>query len=255
MKNKNPRILLIDIENTPMISYTWGRWEQNVVDVKQESYILSFAYKWLGDKKTHVLTLPAFKGYKPGIPDDKNLLLKVHDLFNEADIIVAQNGDNFDIKKINTRFIFHGLKPVEPYKTVDTLKVAKKYFSFSSNSLNELGKFLGLGEKKETHGFKTWLGCMKGDKKSWAVMESYNAMDVKLLERIYLKLLPFIKNHPPYGIYNGKKCCANCGSENVIVRGYGCSKTRRYQKYECKACGAYSSSTIGEKEEKPLVGI
>ena len=30
------RILLFDIETSPLISYTWGIWEQDVIEVKEE---------------------------------------------------------------------------------------------------------------------------------------------------------------------------------------------------------------------------
>ena len=63
------KILLIDLENTPILSYNWGLWEQNAIEVKEDWYILCFAYKWLGEKKTRVVALPDFKEYKK---DSKN---------------------------------------------------------------------------------------------------------------------------------------------------------------------------------------
>ena len=239
MNKEQPKILLCDIENTPIISYTWGRFEQDVVGVKQESYILSMAFKWLHEKKTKVLSLDQFKGYKPNSDNDKKLIEEIHKLFDKADIIIAQNGDAFDIKKINTRFIFHGLEPISSYKTVDTLKIAKKYFAFSSNSLNEMGKFFGLGEKKETHGFKTWLGCMGGDKKSWAIMKKYNIQDVVLLEKIYKKLAPWIRSYPKVSDpkpNDPERVCDSCGAQttkNGIRRCIGYSYARLY----CPSCG------------------
>ena len=59
--NGAPRILIFDIETTPMISYTWGRWNQNVSldQTIQESYMLShthiFPY-WL-HRKYHCLKI------------------------------------------------------------------------------------------------------------------------------------------------------------------------------------------------------
>ena len=45
-----PKILVYDLENSPLVSYTWGLYEQNVVGVQKDWYIMSFAYKWLGEK-------------------------------------------------------------------------------------------------------------------------------------------------------------------------------------------------------------
>ena len=45
-----PKILLFDIETMANEGYVWGIWEQNVIAIKRPWYMLSFAYKWLGDK-------------------------------------------------------------------------------------------------------------------------------------------------------------------------------------------------------------
>lgn len=248
------KILLIDIENTPLVSYTWGRYEQNVVDVTQESYILSFAYKWLKDSKTHVIALDDYIGNKSNTNDSIKFIQDIHKIMSEADIIIGQNSDAFDLKHINTRFIYYGLSPIPPHKSIDTLKVARKYFKFSSNKLNDLGKRLGLGEKVETGGFKLWLGCMQGDSKSWKLMKNYNKNDVILLEKVYLKLLPWIRNHPVIGLYtNGGKCCANCGSKSLQSRGLSRNKTTVYRRFFCNSCGSWGRDTENIQTNKVLV--
>ena len=83
-------------------------------------------------------------------------------------------GDEFDIKKANARFIYHGLKPTKFYLSIDTKKVAKKYFKFDSNSLSSLGEYLGLGEKVDTGGYSLWKGCLLGDPASWKKMKMRN---------------------------------------------------------------------------------
>lgn len=149
---KKSKILLFDIETAPIVGYTWGLWEQNVIDTKEEWYMLTFSYKWLGEKTTHVLSLPDLPTYKLDPKNDCELVAKLWELFDEADVVIAHNGDAFDIKKANIRFIKHGFTPPTPYKSIDTKKVAKSVFKFDSNKLDNLGKFLGLGEKLETGG-------------------------------------------------------------------------------------------------------
>ena len=48
----SPKILVIDIETSPLESWTWGIWDQNVSleQIKTEWTILSFAAKWLGKR-------------------------------------------------------------------------------------------------------------------------------------------------------------------------------------------------------------
>ena len=256
MDEKKAKILFIDIENTPLKSLTWGRWEQNVIHVEQESYVLSFSYKWADEKKAHVIALNDFKGYKPNVPDDKKLIEEIYKIMSSADIIVGQNIRSFDIKKLNARFIFYGMKPIAPYKTVDTLVIARKRFSFSSNKLDDLGKFLGLGQKIRTGGYSLWVDCMNGDKKAWAKMKAYNLQDTILLERVYLKLRSWDTNHVNIGMYmDGKSRCATCGSTSLQSRGFSRNKTTKYHRFFCNDCGSWGRDTKNIQKTKPLISI
>ncbi len=244
------KTLFIDIENTPLVSYTWGRYEQNVVDVQQESYILSFAYKWLGVKKTKIIALNDFKEFKKDKTDDKKLLEEIHKVLSQADILVGHNIDAFDVKKINARFIYHGLTPIG-VSTVDTVKIARKYFKFSSNKLDDLGKYLKVGRKESTGGFNLWLECMSGDKSAWKKMKKYNIQDVDLLEKIYFKLRSWCTNHPTTlyvpDVTDGGTCptCSGKLHRNGIKRGVSYS----YVRYVCQGCGRWlRGEKVGEKD-------
>lgn len=244
MNNKKTKILLFDIETSPNLGFIWGKYEQNVIEYEREWYMLCFAYKWLGQKVTKVCALPDYSSYKKNMEDDKNLIKELWELFDEADIIIAHNGDSFDIKMANARFAFHGLPPPSPYRTIDTKKVAKNHFRFNSNKLDDLGNYFGLGRKINTGGFELWKGCMMGDEKSWSLMKKYNVQDVFLLEDIYYKLLPWIVNHPNLNLTEDTIChCPNCGSNKIQRRGYGINKTTKYERLHCQDCGAWSKGS------------
>lgn len=219
-KTNELNIILVDLETSPNLSWTWGKWEQNVIDFERETHILCFAYKKLGERQTHAYALRDFKRYKKDKEDDYFLVKKMHEVFCDADIIIAQNGDNFDIKMANTAFIRNGLTPPTPIKTIDTLKIAKSKFKFNSNKLDDLGKILGLGRKVDTGGFNLWKGCMNGEKKSWDKMIRYNKQDVVLLEKIYNKLKPWATNHPNINRTFKADTCQVCGSKHVEQRGW-----------------------------------
>lgn len=243
------KILFLDIETSPNLSYTWGKWEQDVIEFSKEWDILSFSAKWINGSQIT-------KGrcdYKD--KTDKTIVTHLWNLMDEADVIIAHNGDQFDIKKIHARFSFHNLKPTSPFKTIDTKKIAKRYFSFNSNSLNDLGVTLGLGKKEKHSGFETWKGCMSGDKKSWAVMKKYNAKDVLLLEKIYYHFLPWISNHPNAGMYTDKIVCPNCGSGKMQSRGFAITRTMKYKRVQCTDCGKWSRDSKNVNEVKPLIGL
>lgn len=234
------KILLLDIETAPSLGWVWGKYEQDVIEFDQEWFMLCFTAKWVGSNKTITAALPDFAEYQKNPMDDKELMRKLWDLVDEADIIVAHNGDSFDIKKMNSRFIINGLTPPSPYRTIDTRKISKKYFGFNSNKLDDLGKTLGLGAKLTTGGFKLWKDCMEGKSEAWKKMKAYNKQDVLLLEQIYLKLRPWFKTHPNIGINVDKQACHVCGSVNTQKRGYNYAKTSRYQRICCTDCGAWS---------------
>lgn len=236
----SPHILLFDIETAPSLGWVWEKYETNVIDFKEEWYLLCFAAKWL-DGKYITKSLPDFKGYKAGSEDDRALVKELWKLFDEADILIAHNGDDFDIKKANARFAYYNLPPPSPYKTIDTLKAARRYFRFTSNKLDDLGKHLGYGRKLAHTGFHLWQGCMKGDPKAWSTMIRYNKRDVQLLEQIYVHMRPWMKAHPNISIYydtpNG---CPGCGSQELVKMGTDTTQTGRVQQYKCKICFKWS---------------
>ena len=244
MDKYSPKILLFDIETTPLIGYTWGVYEQNLIRIIQYSYILCVSYKWFGKKSVHNVALPDFDLYDKDPKDDSELVKVLHGLFNEADIVIAHNGDRFDQRVSNARFIENGLLPPEPYATVDTLKVARSKFKFASNKLNDLGVFLELGEKEKHAGFDTWEGCMSGDEKAWKTMKKYNNQDVLLLEQVYLKLLPWITNHPAINSISGiEDACPNCGQTGMLIgQGHHVLKSgAKKRRYQCTNCGHWCS--------------
>lgn len=241
-----PKILLIDVETAPIESYTWGLWDQNVgvEQIKTEWSIISYAAKWT-DKPGIIYSDTSGRGVRR-IRDDKALLGEIWKLLNEADIVVAQNGNSFDIKKINARLIMHGFKPYSPIRVIDTLTVAKRHFGFTSNKLAWLTKMLTRRPKdqhKEFPGFELWVQCMADNPKAWRVMKKYNIEDVMGTEEVYEKFRPWIAQHPnmaTYTLIKEKSKCPKCASTNLQSRGYSILQHGKYQRYQCNDCGGWS---------------
>lgn len=244
-RSNDPKILIFDIETAPSKGWFWQMWETNIIEVEEHGYMLSFSAKWFNEKNIYTYGLPDFLGYKKKPSNDKWLVNELSRLINEADIIVAHNGDRFDITTTNTRLVTHGLPPLPPVKTVDTLKVARSKFKFLSNKLDDLGNFLSVGRKTPHTGKHLWFGCMKGDVDSWKQMKKYNEQDVRLLERVYIKLLPWMTNHPNRNVYRDTNGCPKCGSNKVNKRGFAYTTTGRKQRFWCTNCGGWS---VGKHE-------
>lgn len=207
--------------------------------LESEWFVLCACAKWLGDKK--VLSTPqVLDATDPR--NDYNTIKDIWEWLDEADMVVAHNGKRFDIPKINARFLKYDLKPPSPYKLIDTLLAARRYFAFTSNKLDHLGVFLNCGAKMETGGFALWRAVMEGDVGALKKMITYCKNDVILLEKVYRKLRPYITNHPNVGVVfdNEDLICPKCGSANIIKNGIYHTNVTSYQRYQCKDCGGYS---------------
>jgi hypothetical protein len=246
--------LLWDIETAPNLAYTWGKWEQNVIAFETEWHVLSIAWKWLGDSGVKVRGLDDYKRFARDPENDRDLVAEAWRLFDEADIVVAHNGVAFDTKKIQARMLIHGMDPPSTYREVDTLKIARRHFAMTSNRLDDLCRTLEIGGKRETGGFQTWLGCIKGDPASWRKMKRYNAHDVRLLEALYLKLRPW-GAHPNVATMAGHPdACPKCGStDGMIGHGYAYTQVSRRRRFKCKACGAVVSDRTLERTDTKYV--
>jgi predicted RNA-binding Zn-ribbon protein involved in translation (DUF1610 family) len=141
----------------------------------------------------------------------------------------------------NARAIYYGLPPVPPVVQIDTYKIAKSKFKFNSNRLDYLGQYLKVGRKMHTS-HDLWDGCMKGDPKALAKMAKYNQQDVRLLERIFLKLRIYVPAKFNVNTLSGQNDCPRCGGL-VISRGYSTTATGRKPRYQCKECGGWSTGT------------
>ncbi len=225
------RILTLDIETAPILCYTWGLWNQNISieSIVEPTYMLSWAAKWHGKKKIYYRDCYA-----------KDFLTLIYDMLETADAVVTWNGISFDMKHLNREFVEAGMSPPFMPKDIDLVRTCRKQFKFPSNKMDYVAKTL-LGESKDKVEYRLWLDCMNGMKSAWNTMKKYNKRDVTVTEKLYDKLLPWITNHPNHGLFvddQENPVCRNCGSENVIGKGWQNTNVRSYQRYKCKDCGA-----------------
>ena len=238
------KVLLYDVESSPNIGYTWGTWEQHVIKVIQRRQIISFAWKWLGENKVSVLALPDFKSYRRHPTNNLGLLRELHRQISMADIAVAHNIDEFDDKMSNTDFLLSGFPPPPPHRTVDTLKFARFKFRLNSNKLDDLGQELGVGRKVKHEGFELWDKCLHGDMDAWARMKRYNKGDVALLEKVYLRLRPWMANHPNMSAPDRLDGCRVCRSRNMKPEGNRYNQSGKVPRFSCRDCGAWSCGQL-----------
>jgi hypothetical protein len=239
----NAKILLIDVETAPALVWTFRLYDQNITieQVEQPDFMLCYSAKWLGSKTIIQDAICDHKEYKTDPYSDKKIAESAWKLMDEADIVLAHNGEKFDIKWFNTIFMKNGLKPVSPFKSIDTLKSMRANFCLLSNKLDYIAKVLGLGEKVKHEGLGLWKKCVKQDMEAWKKMKIYNRKDIDLLEAVYNKIKPFIKNHPNTNLYSDltDSTCTTCGSKHLIKRGYAFTNSGKYARFVCKSCGKW----------------
>lgn len=233
-----PRIILWDIETTHNQVAVFKLFGEDYIspeNILQERYIVCASWKTLGEKAvSDVSVLNDPKRFKKNHQDDYHVCKTLHEVLSNADVIVAHNGDKYDIKFTEARMLIHGLPPLPPITSIDTLKVAKGRFLFNSNRLDYLGHMLKVGRKKPTTG-GLWLRVLQGDVAAIREMVTYNKQDVELLERVFNKLRPYVQNHISRQLFGQADGCPRCGSKKFQSRGVHGAVTQRYRRYQCQA--------------------
>lgn len=230
---KEPKILIFDIETSPITAYVWGLFKQNIsIDaIVDDWYVISWSAKWLGKKEI-------ISSWSPTRHDELVTISELWDMLDEADIVVAHNGKKFDVKKINAKFFEYDIGLPSYYKVVDTLQIAKGNFAFTSNKLDYITKLKGNDGKHKTD-FQLWKDCMDGDLEALDKMVAYCEQDVLELEKIYLELRAWDSSHPSWNSYTGGQTnvCNSCGSEHLVPDGHYRTGVSTFEIYRCESCG------------------
>lgn len=232
------RLLTLDIETRPSLAHVWGLFNENIplVRLAEAGTVISWAAKWHGEKQIHFAS-----DYHDGHDE---MLKGIHALVDEADVIIGYNHRAFDMKHLRREWALAEMTPPSGWRDIDLLSIVRAQFKFQSNKLDFVASEFGLGSKVKHDGFELWLGCMAGDKKSWQKMRAYNIGDVKLTEKLYERVLPWIPSHPHQGLFGGPKDgCPRCTSLDAHRRGFLTTSTGRFQRYQCNACGGWFSDT------------
>jgi hypothetical protein len=215
LKLPDQKILVLDIEWRPTTALVWNAWKVNVgpEQIVEHGGLLCVGAKWL-----HV-----------------GMLERIHEMMSVADAVITYNGDKFDLPKLHGEFVLNNLPPAPPCTSIDVLKAVKK-FGYFMNRLAFIGPFLGIGGKLEHEGFGLWKKVMAGDKDAQRRMSKYCIQDVRMLEKLYLKIRPYIRNHPHMG-KAGASECPSCGGKHTHSRGTRRTRAYKIQRLQCQDCG------------------
>lgn len=233
-----PNVLVFDIETSPAKVYTWSLYKP-IIGINQiidHGRVLGFGWMWHGEKSPHWAGEDAYS--------HEQMIQLAHGLLTDADIVVGWNSKQFDVRHLNREFKSLGMPLPAPFHQVDLMRVAKKQFYQLSYKLDYTAQFFGDGAKQTHEGFGLWEGCMAGDPKSWKKMASYCKQDVRITDRLYGDLLPYIPGHPNLNLILDSETpiCPSCGSLELRREGYRLTQVGKYQRYQCRDCGSWSSA-------------
>jgi DNA polymerase elongation subunit (family B) len=244
------KVLLFDIETAPMLAYIWNPAEQYVTMDRliEDTFILNWGAKWWGKDGVTSHTVTKKEALAR---DDTRLVRKLGEMIRQADVIVGHNVNSFDLPKLNGRLLVLGEEPVGPVRTVDTRVLSKKNFGLAYNKLDYLGQALGLGRKIKTD-FDLWRESLQGNTKALRQLAEYNVQDVLLLEKVFDKIAPYVRNMPRLfeAEREGQRACPYCGNEALQPRKYYRTQASTFTQYQCGVCGKYSRARTTERRKK-----
>lgn len=259
-RHKRPaKILLLDIETLPGEYYAFDPHVEYLSPDKRikDWSIACWGAKWLFEPEIMGETVTPQEAFDR---TEKSIVETIWRLMDEANICVTQNGIEFDIKKLYSKFADYHLPPPAEFKNVDTLKTARRVFGESYNRLDELGQKFGIGKKIDMS-FVDWKNCLSNDAKAEEALQHmlvYCKRDIApLLEDVYVAMLPYMKDHPNMNVFSldDTAICRNCGSSELRWHDKPYATPQGlWMSWRCTSCGATGRGTRKEHNIKS-VGI
>lgn len=154
-----PKILYLDIETALMSVEVYDLYVRNKFIskdfIREHSFVINWAAAWLTtdwrikDRQiiSGVVTVNEAKKRT-----DKRILKPLWQMMETADYIGGHNSDNFDIKKLQWRFLKNSMGFPAPSKRLDTYKIYGKYTKPESRGLEHISLELGGRRKKSLDG-------------------------------------------------------------------------------------------------------
>lgn len=257
-----PKIVFFDIETIPDrreaikvwcgLSNYYGQTMKATV-----TSIISVGYKRLEEKRVHCINAWDYpERWAADINDDYEVCKAILEVLEDADAVVTHNGVRFDWKHLQTRLMVNGLPPLPKIPHIDTCLIARKNLLFFNNKLGYLGEWLAKDRKLENGGWQLWVDVTERKVKAQKLMAKYCKQDVILLQKVFTKFRPFIKNLPNRNLFRttaqlmrDDKLCPTCGSSDIVKYGWYNTPTMSYQRMRCKKC--LSTCRLDAKDQRP----
>lgn len=204
--------------------------------------VLTFGSKFVGKGRPEVLNILDYVDASNDlIKAEKRLLKDISARMLSADVWLTHYGTWYDLPFINTRLLYHNLPVLPPnFAHIDTWKISRNRLKLRNNRLATIQQFLHLEDEKNAIQPEQWLRALGGHRPSMNYIVEHNRRDVLVLEEAYERLKPLVLDHPNRGLVDGRGGCGVCGAHRLQARGFHITRTRKYQRFQCQACGSWS---------------
>jgi len=260
------RILILDVERLDGITqqHWWDRKDLQKRYIHHETVIREprttiLCAKWYD--RPDVIRLAEWDKGGRG-----RFLKNVHSLVSQADIIVGHNVDGADVPWIEGDLYFPKighrhkpkLPPLPPFKTVDTLKVARRFKTgVQFKSLDALCQILEIPAKTDVYDRAAMERAVAGSVEDRERLVEYCAGDVIATQGLYDVLRPHIKNHPALFVDGQSRLdtCRACGAETKPIPKRYVADVFTYTMHRCVACGWHGRLSIEPERMSMVRGV
>lgn len=229
------KLLFWDIETSFIHVYTHYIGSKVSISHKQvvkDKRIICISYKAEGWKRAKTL-------YWDKYQDDTELLTRFTEIAKDYDILIGQNGDQFDLKTFKGRLWAAGLPPLTNVQTLDTLKMSRQNFKLTSHTLDYKAKLISDSGKIPTN-IDLWKDVEQGSKRALKDMGKYCEMDVEKLQEVFWSMLPYVDKLPvnlSVLLTGSREGCPKCGHMDLIKNGTRPGASGLRQRWTCRQCG------------------
>lgn len=222
-----PKILFFDIESSDLAA-----------DI---GHVLCVGYQWAGEKKVTLLSLLDYPGKT--LNDDSKLLAEFAKVYEQADMVVYQFGEYFDLPFLQTRLLVHRLPRLPTSSQVDTWRIARTKLKFGSNRLDRIAEVLGCPYTKTPVKLSHWSDARIGDKTAFKYVLNHCKIDIQVLAWVYYRIRHMWPKHPNVYRVDPLRKCTACGGHGTS-HGRIVTEKYTYQRLKCRKC---SFSWRGER--------
>lgn len=145
-------------------------------------------------KPVTILRIDESSTYKKEPWNDKEIAYEAKKELEKFDILVSYNGISYDTRFLDTRLVYHGIKPLSTeIKHCDLYKTVRGRLKLHSNRLEAVLSHLATPDRKTPLTAHVWQRGVAGSKPDLDLIVDHNKQDVIALEQAFNKLASLIE--------------------------------------------------------------